>query len=87
VPVFHLVPQGEAVHRIEEDLRDQQVHLLALRHFNRLPARQRALNLIARSLLQDIDHFPQIVLTIHDEDFHTLLFVTCPAALAVAGRS
>jgi hypothetical protein len=87
MPVLHLVPQREAVHRLQNDLRDQQVHLLPLRHVNRLLPRQRPLNIVARRLLQNLDHLPEIVLAVHYQDFHTLPLLISQAASAAAGRS
>jgi hypothetical protein len=84
--VLHLVAQREAVHRLQEHFRDQQIHLLPLGHVDCLLPRQRPLNLVARGSLEDIEHLLQILLTIHNEYFHTLLVLTFQAASAAAGR-
>ncbi len=87
VPVLHLVAQREAIHRLDKNLRDQQVHLLAIGHLQTFPPRQRRLNLVPGRLLEDIENSPQILLPVHDENFHTLLMLTCPAGSGAAGRS
>jgi len=70
VPVLHLIAESEAIHRLHEDLGDQQVDLLPIHHFQRLVPCARKLDFITRRALQDVQHPAQFLLTINDDNVH-----------------
>ena len=66
VAILHLVPQREAVHRLQEDLGNQQVQVLAVHHRDGILAGVRGFDLVARGGFQDIQHRPEVILAIDD---------------------
>jgi hypothetical protein len=86
VPIFHLVTEGEAVHRLYEDFGDQQIDVLPAGHFQRLLSGMGREDFIARGLLQDLDSPLQILALIDDHDSHADV-LTCPVAPGAADRS
>jgi len=85
VPILHLVPEREAIHRLHEDFRDQEVHVLPLDHVQALLAGACMENFIARSLLQDVECSPDVLFPVNYENLHGLLIFIFPAASVAAG--
>ena len=85
VPVFHLIAEGESVHRIEDHLRDEQVHPLTLHQVERLLAGACGLDFVGAGLRQHRHCGFQIVLTVHNENLHAS--ITCLAGQAAGGIS
>jgi hypothetical protein len=87
VPVFHLVPQREAIHRFDEHLGNQQLHLLPLHHVQRLLAHAGTFHLIPWRFLQEFEHSLDVFRPVHNENLHGLGFFIFQAASAAAGIS
>jgi hypothetical protein len=84
--ILHLVAEREAVHRLQEDLRDHEVDRVGLRNRQRLVARLDGEDVVTRGLLEDRQCGAHILFPIHNENVHRGLGFTYPAESTAVGR-
>ncbi len=87
MPVFDLVAQGKAVHRLDEHLGDEEVQMPPLEQVQRFLPRGGILDLVPRGLVEYLERFAQSLFPVHHENIHELAILTCPGGSAGPGRS
>jgi hypothetical protein len=75
VAVFHFIAKGEAVHRLKDDLGDDEIDVLALDEIDALLAGVGADDFVARSFLEDVEGCSDFFFPVYDEYFHRCGFI------------